>query len=75
MSFSWCADMILPWLNAIGHGRKDLALITGDKGEKRDFSHQVKCRKASNGKVTEGFSCIFGPMPHVCFFRTYKVSG
>ena len=66
--------MMLPWLNAIGYGRKDLALVTADKGEKRDFFDRVKCLEASNGVVAEGFSCIFEPMPHVCFFRTHKVS-
>ncbi|CAN0115382.1 unnamed protein product [Ascophyllum nodosum] len=56
-------NMILPWLNAFGSGRRDLALVYGD------YLELVKCREERNGVMTGGFSCLFEPMPHLCIFH------
>ena len=66
-SFSRYADMILPWLNAFGSGRRDLALVYGD------YLELVKCREERNGVMTGGFSCLFEPMPHLCIFHKQGV--
>ena len=49
-------DMILPWLNAFGSGRRDLALMTTGRG---DYLELVKCREESNGVTTGGFSYTY----------------
>ena len=69
-SFSRYADMILPWLNAFGSGRRDLALMTTGR---EDYLESVRCREESNGVMTGGFSCLFEPMPHLCIFHDQRV--
>ena len=69
--------MMLPWVNAIVNGRKDLAfLMVNDRWAKvqREAFDQVQCLEESNGvEAIGGIACLFAPMPHVCIFRTLKV--
>lgn len=69
--------MMLPWVNALLLGRRDLALVLtkSNRQSQPGVFDLVTCVMESNGAESiSGFTCLFEAMPHLCIFQQYGVS-
>lgn len=63
------AVLLLAWAHAIvREPHSDLAIVA----EHRHFK-RVECGEESNGLASSGWSCLFGPIPHMCKFNSTEV--